>query len=410
ENQYLSSTRIVDALIKRMKENQELEVVVISRGASGKWVEDQSMGSGRIDFEKKLIDAIDQSRLRLLYATAVHDGKETPVNIHSKVMIVDNSFLRVGSSNLSNRSMGLDSECDLAFEAQTESQREAICRIRNDLLAEHLGTDIATVAEIYRRDESLLAVIDGITGEKRNLKAIQDDIMIDGEWAKSLRSVADPDGPLVPEEFVGDMYGAKEKKLRRYQILAVGLIGLTVLALIMIWQFTPLAQLTDYKNAEPFLAAVRESPFTFAAVPLIYILASIVFFPITALIALTALTFGPWWGFLYAFTGSLLGATVTFFIGDFAGRIKLRDLMGKRINRISRKLSDKGILAVITSRIVPLAPFSLINLVSGAAHIRFRDYLIGTAVGMAPGIAVMTALGDTLRRVWQHPTPLNLTI
>ncbi|MEQ8196148.1 MAG: VTT domain-containing protein [Rhodospirillales bacterium] len=410
ENQYLSSIRVVDTLIKRMKENENLELVIISRGESGGWFEEQSMGIGRVDFKEKLIGSVDPSRLRLLCAAVVHDGRDIPVNVHAKLMIVDDRFLRVGSSNLNNRSMGLDTECDLAIEAENDEQKRAICRVRNDLLAEHLGVDCETVAEAFGRGQSLLAVVDGLCGKSRKLNPIEDNIEIDGEWAKSLRSVADPDRPLAPEEFVGDMYGAQEKEQRQNQILALTLIGLMVLGMVLIWQFTPLAQLTNYEYAEPYLQTIKDSPFTIVAIPLIYAVASVMFFPVTALIALTALTFGAGWGFFYAFLGSLLGAAVTFLIGDLAGRVTLRDLMGKRINRISRKLSEKGILAIVTSRIVPMAPFSLINLVAGATHIRFRDFLIGTAIGMAPGIAVMTALGDSLRQVWQNPSPLNLAL
>ncbi len=48
--------------------------------------------------------------------------------VHSKVMIVDDGFLRVGSANLNNRSMGADTECDLAFEASCDEHREFIAR------------------------------------------------------------------------------------------------------------------------------------------------------------------------------------------------------------------------------------------------------------------------------------------
>jgi uncharacterized membrane protein YdjX (TVP38/TMEM64 family) len=55
-----------------------------------------------------------------------------------------------------------------------------------------------------------------------------------------------------------------------------------------------------------------------------------------------------------------------------------------------------------------MAPFTVVNLISGASHIRFGDYMLGTLVGMAPGIAVMTALGDRLRQVLHNPSVANV--
>ena len=128
------------------------------------------------------------------------------------------------------------------------------------------------------------------------------------------------------------------------------------------------------------------------------------------MIALTAMTFGPWLGFLYAALGSLLGAAISYRLGALAGRGFLRGLMGRRLNKVSLALGRRGVVSVIALRMVPVAPFTVINMVAGVSHIRFGDFLLGTALGMAPGIALMTALGDGLRKVWRSPTPENLAI
>ena len=131
-------------------------------------------------------------------------------------------------------------------------------------------------------------------------------------------------------------------------------------------------------------------------------------FPVTVLIALAAMTFGPVTGFLYAAAGSALSAAITYQIGAVAGRKGLRQLLGQRLNKISRTLANRGILSVAALRLVPVAPFTVVNLISGASHIRFRDYILGTLVGMAPGIAVMTALGDRLREILRDPSAANI--
>ena len=126
-------------------------------------------------------------------------------------------------------------------------------------------------------------------------------------------------------------------------------------------------------------------------------------FPITLLIAGTALAFGPLSGFLLAATGSLLSAAVTYAIGAWLGRRTLRKRMGQRLNKISRTLGEKGIIAVVTLRTAPIAPFTVVNLVCGTSHVGFLDYMLGTAIGMAPGIIAMTAMGSSLREILLNP-------
>ncbi len=85
-------------------------------------------------------------------------------------------------------------------------------------------------------------------------------------------------------------------------------------------------------------------------------------------------------------------------------------MIGQRLNKVSRALGKRGIVSVAVLRLVPVAPFTIVNLISGASHIRFRDYIVGTLFGMAPGIAVMTALGDRLRHILQNPSAANIAL
>jgi uncharacterized membrane protein YdjX (TVP38/TMEM64 family) len=82
--------------------------------------------------------------------------------------------------------------------------------------------------------------------------------------------------------------------------------------------------------------------------------------------------------------------------------------MGPRVERVSRGIAKQGILAVAALRVVPVAPYTVINLVAGATHVRFFDFMVGTLLGMFPGILVLTALGDQLQDLWQRPTLANV--
>ena len=97
----------------------------------------------------------------------------------------------------------------------------------------------------------------------------------------------------------------------------------------------------------------------------------------------------------------------------YLGHRRSRDPLGEagsgtRVNRISRALARPGVLSVMALRMLPIAPFSVINLAAGASHVKFTDFLIGTSLGMAPGILVITLLGNQLGRVLTEPEPMEL--
>ena len=142
----------------------------------------------------------------------------------------------------------------------------------------------------------------------------------------------------------------------------------------------------------------------------LYVVAGLIAFPFALLIALTAMVFEPWQALLYAGAGSLASAAVTFGVGALAGRDALRGIIGRRLNRIGRALARKDVLSVTASRLVPSASFTLINLVAGASRVGFGAYLLGTLLGMAPGVVLLTALGHRLARVLAEPGPGEIAL
>ena len=82
----------------------------------------------------------------------------------------------------------------------------------------------------------------------------------------------------------------------------------------------------------------------------------------------------------------------------------IESLLGRRFTRISRRIKDKGILAVAAIRMVPIAPFTVVNLLAGASRIRLRDYTIGTMLGLIPGLLVIAPLGRQAYEVLTDPS------
>jgi len=135
-----------------------------------------------------------------------------------------------------------------------------------------------------------------------------------------------------------------------------------------------------------------------------YVLASLVFVPITLLIVATAVAFPPLEGVVYAFAGVACASGATFGLGRWLGRGLVRRVAGRRLNQVSRRIGRRGALAVAAVRLAPVAPFTLVNLVAGASHVRLRDFLLGTLLGVAPGILGVVVLESSLERLVRHPS------
>ena len=182
ENQYFTCGRICERLAARLEEPDGPEVVIVAPCACSGWLEEATMGLQRAQMIEHLRKADRFGRFRIYYP--VIPGLEGRFSVHSKVMIVDDRSARVGSSNLANRSMTLDTECDVAIESVGEPRIEkAIASFQNRLLAEHLGTEPETVGDaISRHDGSLIRAIESLRGNPRRLDPL------DGESDTWLRS------------------------------------------------------------------------------------------------------------------------------------------------------------------------------------------------------------------------------
>lgn len=192
--------------------------------------------------------------------------------------------------------------------------------------------------------------------------------------------------------------------------IPIGGILLLLLGLAAAWRWTDLGEWL----APDRLAAIGESLRQMPASPLLvlgaFVLGSVLVVPVTAMIVAVILVFGPWLGVAYALGGSLLGAAATYGIGRIAGPQTVRRIAGAHVDRLSRALSRRGILAVITIRYMPVAPFAVINLVAGTTHIGLRDFMVGTLVGMAPGIVAVAIFIDRVVAAMRDPGPATVAI
>ena len=158
EGQYFAARCVGEALAARLREPNGPEVVVINSQRARGWVEEKAMGGARERLLAYLREADRYGRFRI-YRPVTADS--APIYVHAKVLAIDDRLLRIGSANLNNRSMGLDTECDLAIEAHpgapdAKARSRAVTTFRNELLAEHLATSPDTVAAALLRTEGSL--------------------------------------------------------------------------------------------------------------------------------------------------------------------------------------------------------------------------------------------------------------
>jgi phospholipase D1/2 len=178
----------------------------------------------------------------------------------------------------------------------------------------------------------------------------------------------------------------------------------------MAWSYTSLNGFADAGRMSTLLSAYSQSvwgpPFAIAA----FVVGGLVVFPVLVLIAATAAALGPWLGFVTALTGVSLSAFVLFAIGRALGRERLQRLLGRRTARIQERVVGKGILAVVVIRMIPIAPFSVVNVVAGASTLPLRDFLVGTLLGMTPGILAMAVLGAQIADLARNASWTNILL
>ena len=401
ENQYLSSAAIGDALAARLEEENGPEIVLVLPQETSEWLEQVTMAVLRTRLLRRL-RAVDRFKRLHVYYPAIPGGN-VQLRVHAKLAIIDDKLVRIGSSNLNNRSMGLDTECDLAIELHESSKKQIIANFRHRLLAEHMGVSPDEVAARYVAQRSLSRVIETLRSDRR-LEPIADGA---SEWLNGMvpdSVLIDPERPLNSDQLVEQFFPGPMRRRAAPNLIRLAALLACLVSLAIIWRWTPLATWIDPKVFEASTESVANSPMALLWVIAGYTFGSLVLAPITLLIVATGVAFGPLLGFLYALCGSCVSATVTYGLGRFVGRKTVYRFTGSVLSRVQRQISRHGFLSMLFARIVPLAPFAVVNMVAGACQIRLSDFLLATALGMSPGIFVIVVLQDQLGRTLSDPT------
>lgn len=422
ETQYFTSGAVCGFLCESLRRAEGPEIVLALPLKSPGWLEQGVMDGLRVSVLGRLGEADRHGRLRVYYPHVPGLNHGGSMHMHAKVMVIDDCFLRIGSANLSNRSMGLDSECDLSLECDPGDPdngplRASISGFLQRLLGEHLGKPPELVAQALAETGSLVASVEALRGEGRSLRPMERlaPEWLDPEWLDPDYldpGLLDPEKPMALDRIIDMFFFDPPRKERRWRAFyIVPSLALALLAgLAVAWKFGPLGDWLTLERVVEFGGTLGRSPLEPLLVLGAMAVGCVLMVPVTLMIVAVAVIYDPPLGFAYAFGGSLLGAMAGYLAGMLLGKEMLRDLAGRRINRLSRAMARQGVLAMALVRNLPVAPFGLVNLIAGASHIRFRDYVLGTALGMFPGLLAITLLGESLGRLIRRPTWANVLV
>lgn len=413
EHQYFTSPIIAHAIAERLKDPLGPEVLmVLPRDQTG-LIEESTMGVLRSKALKIVEDAdASRGRFRCFYPV-VPNLEHGYVKVHSKVTVIDDEILRIGSANLNNRSLGLDTECDVAIESCGRRDiAKAIAELRATLLGEHLGVSPEEFHSRFVQCGSLLKTVESFRGGERNLVEINSQLPT---WVSKIMPPEDWVDPTAP-------YGirrwfARRIEQSRHSLAAILIFG-TLLILFLLSQLEEASQLPqtilntpspqalaldgwhwlrswDAENIAERIEAFRHQEWAIPLVLFGFVLGSFLFIPISVMILGVALAYPSGEAFVLAYLGSILAALATYGLGRYWAWSKSRFLHRPWIKRLSNDMAKGGVWAMTAVRLAPIGPFMAVSLVSGGIRVPIRDYLIGTALGLLPGLLAITLITES---------------
>ena len=195
ESQYFASRAVAEAIAERLEQPDPPEIVLINPESAEGWLEQAAMDGARVQLCHAIGEKDPGNRFRIYLP---YNAAGTAIYVHSKLMIVDDEVLRIGSANMNNRSMGLDTECDLFIDAARPGNGHAapaITQIRQTLLAEHLGLAREAVAERLAANPSMIALIEAVPRRGKYLAPFALRPLTDAEKAVANNALLDPERP-----------------------------------------------------------------------------------------------------------------------------------------------------------------------------------------------------------------------
>jgi phosphatidylserine/phosphatidylglycerophosphate/cardiolipin synthase-like enzyme len=193
ENQYFASPKIADAIAHRMAESDPPEIIIVNPSTADGWLEQKAMDGARVQLLRAIGEHDKKDRFSIYIP---HTKSGNPIYVHAKLMIVDDEILRIGSANMNNRSLGLDSECDVFIDTRRPENSgvgDTIKALRVSLIAEHCGLSDEKVASLLDEGSSMRDIIENAQSDGRRLRRLDLPELTDAEKTIAENAVLDPE-------------------------------------------------------------------------------------------------------------------------------------------------------------------------------------------------------------------------
>lgn len=408
ENQYFSSDRVTGELVRRLQQEDTPEVLIImSRelpDALGRW----TMGVNASMHLARLFEADTHQRLGF-YNLFSPDSSRIDIKVHSKLMIVDSRYVTLGSANVNRRSFGFDSEANLVIDAHETDEPDCVRYLEYRILAQHCGISPAQWQQrVHRHGGSRLAVFrersDEWTGisEGRDFPApdtVPREILDYFDMGQAPQS--ETIFHTLARESPMDIVSRTKRAWGLVLAPAIVLGGVFLLSRAGIEIEQVLHHIEQINTTRPIIAgALTIVTYWLTMALLVTIVVPVVFF---------AALHGPWWGILYSVAGLFTGAAIFYGLG--LALYNSEQLDRYRVIRRAKdqleKIKPYGTWAVAVSRMVPTGPFMVVNLVTGMVGFTPGQFLLGSAIGLLPGIVAFSIFGEIIRNVITDPGLVN---
>ncbi|MEY4578333.1 MAG: hypothetical protein RL701_3036 [Pseudomonadota bacterium] len=405
ENQYFTSSIAAKALVACLEKPEGPEVILVLPVMESGWLEQSSMGILRKQVLARVRSSDRHGRLHMFYPQL--PGSQHGLHIHCKLMIADDQLLKIGSANLSNRSLGLDTECDVSIETRPEDPdyeriSDGVRSVLARLLAEHLELDERDCRERLDAAPSLVAFIEAerAHSKPRRLERLPEhppdpalDLRSLGEWA------VDPERPMAGETFVSGLFPIRVRIpwLRG----AAASVALIVPVLLMTVYAMPHAvQLEQWTRSSTHLVWLW----------LAYTLAATLFAPLSLLLGAVCTLLDSGVAFAFALSGALLSASLSHGIGRIFRPWTLRWLHSQRVRQLQHSARIRAVRATIIARLLPVGNFTASNLLAGALAVPFGRFWLGNLAGLAYGSALVVGFAKCAQLAVRTPSALNVAL
>lgn len=405
ENQYFGSETIQDLIIEQLENQKDLEVIVIvSDYPSGK-IEEITLTQQNHLFLKRLKNFEHSDRI-LVAACHIKNWQEK-IHLHSKLLVVDDNFITLGSANVANRSFNYDAEINISF---TSDDKETMQNIMLERIAEYLQIPAKKIKESWDKHNSLIKAVEENNNQDYKLKAIEpklNDNLLSNTASSLALDFANPGGKKESTKvFYTLMHRVSNIIFNR---ITASAIVIAVLGLVVFSVYTSYGiEVKEYFYRIEEFAKNSPEIVSFGLVVLLYIVLTLMFIPLVVPITGSVVVFGLIKGSIYSLISLLIAGSIYYLAGRIAAKNKTIDnIPYSNIRNTLKVLKKHSIIAVIMTRFLPSGPFVMVNFFTGAVKIPYKNFILGSFIGLLPGLVSFITLGHSVKNLIEETNLKN---